>query len=376
MAGLPRVGSRRTGVRRPQGGHARRGAGKGLRRAAKGFMHRRIMSSSTPSADAASTDVASNEMATLNDAHPAVAPARAPVAGYLYAGLGAMLFASKGVIVKLAYAEGVDAETLLALRMLFSLPFYLVVGAFALRRIAVKGEAMPTRGLVLRSMAVGAIGYWLASYFDFAGLAYISVSFARLILFTYPVYVALFGAMLFSQPITRRALLAFALSYGGLALIFAQHFSLEGANVVHGALLVTLAAISFALYQLQASKLLKQISSGLFTCIAMISAALAVLAQFALTHPISALNVSPRVLMLGVMVAVGATVLPTFLMNAALKRISAQANSMISTCSPVATMALAFLLLGETVSGVELLGGLLVMASVGWYTFADRRVRR
>ncbi|WP_428030723.1 DMT family transporter [Ancylobacter sp.] len=302
--------------------------------------------------------------------HPPV-----PLAGYAFGAAGATLFASKGIIIKLAYAEGIDPETLLALRMAFSLPFYLVIGALALLRLWGRGEPLPGAKLVVQSMLVGALGYWLASYLDFAGLQYISASFSRLILFTYPVYVALFGALLFSQPVRPKAMLAFAVCYGGLALIFLQNVNALGQGVVTGAVLVTLAAISFALYLLCARSLLQRVGSALFTCIAMISASIMALGQFAIMRPVDALLVSPYGLMLAVLVAIGATVLPTFLMNAALKRISAQANSMISTVSPVATMVLAVLFLGETASPAEIAGAVLVMASIGWFTLSDARKR-
>ncbi|MCB4769388.1 DMT family transporter [Ancylobacter sp. Lp-2] len=296
-----------------------------------------------------------------------------PLAGYAYGAAGAILFASKGIIIKLAYGEGVDPETLLALRMAFSLPFYLVIGAIALKAMQRRGEAMPSLKILAQSAGVGALGYWFSSYVDFLGLQYISASFERLILFTYPLFVVLFGALLFGQPIRLKALWTFLIAYGGLALIFMEGLATVGTDVARGAMFVGMAAVSFALYQLLARKLLNSIGSALFTCVAMISASVMAIGQFALVRPLAGLMVSPRVLMLSVLIAIGATVVPTFLMNAALKRISAQANSMISTVSPVATMVLAFFVLGETASPLEFAGAVLVMASVGWFTLSDRR---
>lgn len=318
----------------------------------------------------------SSEAAASRQVPPGEAPRSSlPLSGYALGAAGAVLFASKGIVIKLAYAEGIDPETLLALRMGFSLPFYLVVGGIAVAHMRARGEAMPGMRILIQSALVGALGYWFSSYADFLGLQYISASFERLILYTYPLFVVLFGALLFGQPIRLRALWAFALAYSGLALIFVQNFSASGSSTVKGVALVGMAAISFALYQLMASKLLKSIGSALFTCVAMISASLVALVQFVAMRPVEALMVSERGLALALMIAIGATVLPTFLMNAALKRISAQANSMISTVSPVATMALAFLFLGEAVTLTELAGALLVMGSIGWFTYRDSRRR-
>lgn len=296
-----------------------------------------------------------------------------PLTGYALGAAGAILFSAKGIIIKLAYAEGIDAETLLALRMLLSLPFYLVIGFFAVRAMRERGETLPSRALVLKAAGIGALGYWFSSYMDFLGLIYISASFERLILFTYPLFVVLFGALFFRQPIRRRALFAFAASYAGLAVIFLQNFSAIGQDATRGTVFVLVAAMSFALYQLTARTVIGQIGSKLFTCIAMGAAAAATLTQFVLLRPISALVVSPHMFWLAVAIAIGATVLPTFLMNAALQRISAQANSTIGTISPVATMILAVLILGETVTPLELGGAILVMVSIGWFTLADSR---
>lgn len=296
-----------------------------------------------------------------------------PLTGYALGAAGAILFSAKGIIIKLAYGEGIDAATLLALRMLFSLPFYLVIGAFAIRAIRERGESLPSRSAVLKAAAIGALGYWFSSYVDFLGLIFIPASFERLILFTYPLFVVLFGALFFRQPVRRRALFAFAASYAGLALIFMQNFSTIGQDATRGTALVLVAAMSFALYQLTARNVIGQMGSRLFTCIAMGAASAATLTQFVILQPVSALLVSPRLFWLSVLIAIGATVLPSFLMNAALQRISAQANSTISTVSPVATMVLAVLILGETVTPLELGGAILVMLSIGWFTLADSR---
>lgn len=296
-----------------------------------------------------------------------------PLMGYALGAAGAILFSAKGIIIKLAYGEGIDAETLLALRMLLSLPFYLVIGFLAIRGKRERGEELPSRALVLQAAGVGVLGYWFSSYVDFLGLIYISASFERLILFTYPLFVVLFGALFFRQPIRRRALFAFGASYAGLALIFLQNFSAIGQDATRGTALVLVAAMSFAIYQLSARGVIGKMGSKLFTCIAMSAASAATLAQFAVLRPLSAMLVSPHLFALCIAIAIGATVLPSFLMNAALQRISAQANSTISTVSPVATMVLAVLILGETVTPLELGGAILVMVSISWFTLSDSR---
>jgi len=293
--------------------------------------------------------------------------------GYLCAALGATLFSTKAIIIKLAYAEGVNAETLLALRMALSLPFYGAIGWISVAERRRTGRALPRRGLVLRAALVGMLGYWFASYTDFLGLVYISAQFERLILFTYPAFVVILGALFFAQPIRRAAVFGIAVSYVGLALIFATKATTLGPEVTKGAMLVLAAALAFALYQLLAKQVIGEIGPRLFTCIAMSGAAAAALLQFALTQPLSSLLVSEHMFFYGLLIAIGATVLPTFLLNTALQRVSAQANATIGTLSPVVTILLAVMILGEAFSWIDAAGTALVLAGVAWFTLMDRR---
>ncbi|WP_291744496.1 DMT family transporter [Bauldia sp.] len=315
-------------------------------------------------------------------ATPAIPAAEAPPGpgyvrmGYVFAAVGALLFSTKAVIIKLAYGESIDAETLLALRMAFSLPFYFGIGWLSIRDRQRSGKPLPSGREVVAAAGVGLLGYWFASYTDFLGLEYISAQFERLILFTYPLFVVIFGAMFFRQPIRLRAVLAIGVSYAGLAVIFGEKVSTFGHDIAIGAGFVLLAAIAFAMYQLLARGLIATIGPRLFTCIAMSGAAVGAFAQFFLTHPAGDLIVSSTLYGYALLIAIGATVLPSFFLNAALHRISAQANATIGTLSPVMTILLAVLILGERITLVDIAGTALVLAGVGWFTLADQAAFR
>ncbi len=293
--------------------------------------------------------------------------------GYFFAAAGATLFSTKAIFIKLAYAETIDAETLLALRMGLALPFYLFIGALALRDRKKRGGTLPSLRLVLHSALVGALGYWVASYTDFLGLLYISAQFERLILFTYPLFVVLFGAMFFGQRVRRQTLVAFAVSYVGLALIFSENFSLEGENVAIGTGFVLAAAISFALYQLLAKEAIAKVGPRLFTCIAMVGATIAAFIPFLIFRGAGSLLVSPALFHYGILIAIVATVVPSFFLSEALHRISAQANGIIGTLSPLVTIVLAALVLGENLTPIGIGGTALVLAGVGWFTLSGRK---
>jgi len=324
--------------------------------------------------------MASDKTRADHVASPPVAAASDPQAaargyvhiGFLFAAAGALLFSTKAIAIKLVYEESVDAETLLALRMVFSMPFYIAIGTLAFRDRKRRGDTLPDRSVTIKVLLIGLLGYWFASYADFLGLEYISASFERLILFTYPFFVVVFGAAFFGQPIRARVLLAVGVSYVGLAAIFTEKMATHGSGTVVGAGLVLAAAIAFAFYQLFARGQIAVIGPRLFTCIAMSAAAVGAFGQFFLTHSASDLLVSQRVVVLGIYLAIGATVLPSFFINAALHRISAQANATIGTLSPVATILLAVIILGEELSLTDAFGAALVLAGVGWFALTER----
>ncbi|MDJ1157819.1 DMT family transporter [Chelatococcus sp. SYSU_G07232] len=293
--------------------------------------------------------------------------------GCTLSALGAVLFSTKGIIIKLAYAEDIDTETLLALRMLLSVPIFAAIGLLALNRRRAAAAPPPGRRLHARAIALGLLGYWCSSYLDFLGLAYVSAQFERLILFTYPFFVVLFGMLIFRERVRARALAAFAVSYAGLALAFVDNLALSGDGVILGAALVLTSAVTYALYQVLAKPTIAVMGPPLFTCVTMLAAAAGAILQFLLTHPVGALAVSPRALGLGVLIALGATVVPSFLLNAALGRIPAQVNATIGMLSPVVTIVLAFLVLGESMSLLGALGAALVIGGIAGFVLAERR---
>ncbi|HEY1092957.1 MAG TPA: DMT family transporter, partial [Burkholderiaceae bacterium] len=118
--------------------------------------------------------------------------------GLLFAVFGAIAFSGKAIIVKLAYRHGVDAVTLIMYRMLFALPLFAAMAWWSSR-----GKAALTRRDWLGVLGLGFSGYYLASFLDFAGLAFISASLERLILYLTPTLVLLIGFLLYGRRISR-----------------------------------------------------------------------------------------------------------------------------------------------------------------------------
>ncbi|MDI7774362.1 DMT family transporter [Asticcacaulis sp. EMRT-3] len=301
--------------------------------------------------------------------------------GYALAFVGSFLFATKGIWIKLAYRYGIDASALLSLRLSIAMPFYLLIGLMTWWRARRKGQdALPSPlrrpGLYLQAMAVGALGYWLASYTDFVSLTTLSPQFERLILFTYPLFVILFGALFFGQPLRLKAIWAFAIAYVGLALVFLTDLKTSGSVIAVGVLWCSVSSIAFALYLLLAKPLIRRLGPSLFTSWAMSGAAVVTVSQFFILHHKGGVHLSPPLLYLSLGLAVTATVMPSYLINFALSRISSQANAVIGFVNPVFTLIMSALILTIPVTAADLVGTLLVLAGVGLYLWLDQRAAR
>ncbi len=301
--------------------------------------------------------------------------------GYILAGAGAALFSMKAIIIKLAYGDEsveVDAIILLGLRMAFALPVFLALGYWLLRPREDRVAVARSPRLLAASGLVGLLGYYLAAYLDFVGLMFITAQLERLVLFTYPLFVMIFGAVFFGGAITVWGIAALSLCYSGIALVYFQGAISAGENVTFGIICVLGAAICFALYQLLARSIIGQTGSLLFTCMAMSAAAAASLvhlsADLAFSDTAPALwEIPGRVYFMAAVLGIVATVMPSFMINAGLARIGAQASSMVHTISPVVTIVLAIVILGEPFTGLDAVGSGLVIAGVGLFTWKDSR---
>lgn len=292
-------------------------------------------------------------------AKTAVQPAL--ISGSLFVLLAAFGFSAKAVLIKLAYAYPVDAVTLLALRMAFSLPFFLVL---ALVKRSPPGAARLSRRDWLAVAGIGLLGYYLASFLDFLGLEYISAGLERLILFLYPTLVVAFSALFFGRPFGKKEIAALALGYAGIALAFQPH-AVESPEILLGAGLVFGSAVAYALYLIGSGACIAKLGATRFTAHGMTVACLACLLQYALTHPTAALLTQPRpVYALSLAMAIFATVLPSLLMSLGIRRIGASRSAQISSVGPVATLLLAYWFLGEQLSPQQMLGSALVLLGV------------
>jgi len=273
---------------------------------------------------------------------------------------GSIAFSGKAIIVKLAYRYGVDAVTLIMLRMLFALPLFAAMAWWSSR-----GQAPLTRRDWVGVTGLGVSGYYLASFLDFAGLQYITASLERLILYLNPTLVMLLGWFLYRKGFTRRQVAGMAISYAGVVLVFGHEVRLEGANVALGALLVFASTISYALYLVYSGEMVKRLGSMRLVGLATSIACVFCIAQFFILRPAdTAFAVAPQVIWLSVLNASLCTAVPVLLVMMAIERIGPAMAAQTGMVGPLSTIAMGIAILGEPFTAWLALGSVLVIAGI------------
>lgn len=282
--------------------------------------------------------------------------------GWAYAVLAAAGFSFKAIFVKLAYAAGpVEPLTLLAMRMGIALPLFIWLAWASTPR----NEPALRRHDLGRIVMLGCVGYYLSSLFDFYGLVHITAGLERMILYLYPTMVLLMQAWIARTAPSRSAWQGIALSYVGLAIAFVHDVQHAQGNVVVGSAWVFACAVTYAMYYVGTGSLVGRIGSARLAGLAGSASSLLVLAHFILFgNPASLLTLPAEVWMHAALMAVFSTVLPVWWLALAIRRMGAAHAAGVGTLGPVLTVIAAWLLLGESLSLLQLAGLALVLLGV------------
>jgi len=275
------------------------------------------------------------------------------------AGVGAVAFSGKAVIVKLAYRYGVDAVTILMYRMLFAFPLFITLSWWAGR-----GKPRLTGSDWLLLSGLGFSGYYLASYLDFAGLQYVSANLERIILYLNPTIVLAVSALAFNVKVKPRQWAALFVSYLGVFVVFGHDVSLQGDHVVLGSLLVLGAAVSYALYLIFSGQAVKRLGPLRITGGATSIACVLCIAQFFVLRTPADMAVAREVVWLSLLNATLCTFLPVVLIMLAIERVGAPVASQVGIVGPLSTVLLSVLLLGEPFTAWVAGGTALVLVGV------------
>lgn len=281
--------------------------------------------------------------------------------GILLGLLGIVLFSSKAVMVKLAYQYHDNALSILLLRMLFSFPFYMVI-AFIYRNKQTNRAILKVDYFWV--VLFGIVGYYLASYFDFVGLTYIKASLERIILFLYPTIVLLLNRIFLKKRITRIQKGAIILTYLGIIIAFWDEVSISGTGTYIGGGFILLSAITYASYLVGSGWLIPKFGVVKFTSYAMLVSCLCVFIHFSLISNASIFGHPWQVYFLGFLIAIFATVIPSYLVSASIKMINSSNFAIVAGAGPISTIILATIFLNEKLTTLQLFGALAVVIGI------------
>ena len=282
-------------------------------------------------------------------------------AGLAFAVGGVVCFSLRPIFIKLAYAWVTDPVTLLALRMVFSLPFFILAALWVRSSDSHRPLAGRELGAVI---ALGILSYYGASFLDFLALQYIPAGLGRLLLFTYPTVVVILSALMLGKRVTAREVAALALTYAGLALVFAHALEGEQKDFWLGGALAFASSICYALYLVAGAEVIQRVGSVRFSAYAMSAAGVACILQFFALRPLAALDLPAPVYGYAVAMAVLSTALPIFMTSEALRRIGANTVAIIGALGPITTIAFGWLGLEELMTPLQLAGCALVLVGV------------
>ena len=307
------------------------------------------------------------------------------VFGYALGLVGAVFFSLKAVLIKLAYQSSIvagevtiDAATLLAIRMGAALPLYILILLLTFRQYGQENKKLPSYHQFGLAALTGLLGYYICSYIDFIGLQMITAQLERLLLFTYPAFVLLLSAIFLKKTVSLKSIAAIALGYSGIVVIFTGGDIAVGSNVPLGSALIILCAFLFAGFQLLAKHQIDLLGARFFTCAAMIGATGVIWAHFLIASTLgegmqASLDLPLETYLLGSMIGIVSTLVPSFMINMALARIGAQTVATLGMIGPIATIYFAIALLGEGFGLIDAIGTFLTMAGIGLYSWYDRK---
>ncbi len=251
--------------------------------------------------------------------------------------------------------------------MLLSLPFYALVLYVLSKK---KDQLFIARSTYIWAIAMGVLGYYLSSLFDFVGLQYISAGIERIILFIYPTLAILINRWLFKVAISKRQWLSICITYFGIGIAYwgeMQYF--ENTQLfLYGSIMVLLCGITYAFYLVGTGKLVPKMGVSSYTSVAMLSATVGIFTHYLITEDYVLfphyLTISSPILGYIIALALVATVIPSFLLSSGMKRIGSNDLAIVTSIGPVATLFQARILLNEHIGTLQIVGTLLVIFGV------------
>jgi drug/metabolite transporter (DMT)-like permease len=263
--------------------------------------------------------------------------------------VSAAAFGAMAIFARATYAAGADVLGVLIGR-------FVIAGAVLFAIMLAARRPWPRGRPLLAAILMGAIGYAGQAVCYFAALNYASAGLVALLLYAYPTLVCLLAAAFLGERLTRRRMALLAASFAGIALTLGG-----GHGTVEGIALGLGAAALYSVYIVVGARELANADPVASATIVCLSAAATLLAASLFREPhFPGVWWSWAAL---AAIALVSTVIAIMAFFAGLRRVGPAIASTASTLEPVVTVALAWTLLGESLSPIQVAGGALVLAA-------------
>ena len=214
-------------------------------------------------------------------------------------------------------------------------------------------------------VVLGFIGYYLASYFDFYGLQFITASLERLILFVYPTLVIIISVVFLGKKATRVQIYAILITYAGILIAFGDDLSFDSDHLWLGVFSIFMSALTYAFYLVGSGVMIPKLGVIRFTAYVMPVSCIMVIFHYSITNSLEVIHQPWQVYALGFSMATISTVIPSFLISEAIKRLGASTFAIYGSIGPISTIMLAIVFLGERIDIYQIIGTLVVIVGVG-----------
>ncbi|MCE7945971.1 MAG: DMT family transporter [Chloroflexi bacterium CFX4] len=271
--------------------------------------------------------------------------------GVLLILISAAAFGAMPILTVYAYADGVTPITLLFLR--FGIAALVMLGLTGVRR-----TGLPRGRLLGGLIVLGAVGYAGQSLAYFTALTEASVGLVSLLLYLYPMLVAVLATLFLKEPFTRLKAAALGLALFGLVLTVGG----EPDGKPLGIALGILAALLYSCYITFGSTLTRRVSALQSTTV-VLSAAACTYGVINLLQGAAFPQTADGWLAIAA-IALISTVLAVLTFFAGMARVGPTNAALLSTVEPVVSLLLAAVLLGQTPTLLRLFGGVLILSAV------------
>lgn len=277
--------------------------------------------------------------------------------GILLIAISAASFGTLAIFGRFAYEDGMDIYTVLFLRFGLSASFMTVI-------LILRKEHFPRGSILAQLVGMGALGYVGQSFSYLTAIKYASAGLVALLLYLYPIFVAILSVIFLHEKPTRVKTIALAVAFIGTLLTVGP-----AGGQWTGILLAIAAALIYSIYIIVGTNVMKHVSAVQSSTVIFASAGVVYGLLTFINGAHFPAGSSGWLTMLGIIVV--STIIPVVTFLAGLERVGPTNAAMLSTLEPVVTVLLAAWLFGEKLLPIVLLGGGLILAAVILLTRAE-----